>query len=262
MHRLEIAIEHKYALVGYETHGILNKQNIIIHDVNKKAAMKNIPQKKVFTVFFGFFLTAFFSLAHANVWSCEKKDASGTSVLYVTNIQPRGKDASHCKVAFRTGPAKAQLGSAVSGGWSCKESRNDVVPARDKSPERTHRYDAFIQEASVTYHIPEALIRAVIQTESDYDPRVVSCAGAKGLMQLMPYEENGIDVFDPRQNILTGTYLLRKYADQFQGDLAKVVASHHAGSPTVKRYNGVPPYDTTQWYVSMVLKRYMKNKTV
>lgn len=222
--------------------------------------MKNITRNKILTHFFGFALVITFSLAHANVWSCDKKDASGGSVLYVTNIQPKGREAAHCKMAFRSGLEKAQLGSAVAGGWSCKQSRNDVVPAQDKSEERIHRYDTFIQEASRIYSIPEALIRAVIHTESDYDPHVVSCAGAKGLMQLMPYEENGIDVFDPRQNILTGTRLLRLYANQFQGDVVRTIASHHAGSPTVMKYNGVPPYATTQWYVSMVLKRYFTYK--
>lgn len=71
----------------------------------------------------------------------------------------------------------------------CRRSRADVIPASDKSKERYHRYDTYIREASIAYALPEALLRAVMATESDYDPRVVSCAGAKGLMQVMPDEE-------------------------------------------------------------------------
>jgi soluble lytic murein transglycosylase-like protein len=138
------------------------------------------------------------------------------------------------------------------------------VPSRDSSPERYHRYDAQIGEAATVYALPEALVRAVIHVESDYDPRVVSCAGARGLMQLMPdvaTEQKVADVFDPRQNILGGARLLRLLANRFHGDLVLTIAGYHAGPGAVQKYNGVPPYETTQRYVYAILQRYQTYKS-
>ena len=67
--------------------------------------------------------------------------------------------------------------------------------------------------------------------ESDYDPRVVSRAGAPGLMQLMPATSRGMgvtDVFDPRQNIFGGTRFLRILANAFAGDLVLTISGYHA----------------------------------
>jgi hypothetical protein len=198
----------------------------------------------------------------ADVWSYE--DESG--VIHFTNIEPRGNNKHRWQVVYKTGPGKAQsVSPGMQGGGgpssypACRQSRADVVPATDRSPDRYTRYDAYIAEASALYSIPEALIRAVVKAESDYDPKVVSCAGAKGLMQIMPYEEapQGItNVFDPRQNILGGTRLLRLHANRFKGDLALTIAAHHAGDGAVRKYGGVPPYATTQAYVRAVLKHY------
>lgn len=47
-------------------------------------------------------------------------------------------------------------------------------------------YDAYFQEAARTYNVPVALLLAICKTESDFNPNVVSGAGAIGLMQLMP----------------------------------------------------------------------------
>jgi soluble lytic murein transglycosylase-like protein len=91
----------------------------------------------------------------------------------------------------------------------------------------------------------------------------VSCASAKGLMQLMPdvqKEQHVISVFDPRENILGGTRLLRVNANRFNGDLVLTIAAYHAGPGAVLKYHGVPPYETTQQYVKMVLKHYYKFK--
>ena len=128
-------------------------------------------------------------------------------------------------------------------------------------PGRYHRYDRHIQEASALYHIPVPFVRAVIGVESDYDPRVVSRAGAMGMMQLMPANVKGMGVinpFDARQNIFGGTRLLRILANRFAGDLVLTIAAYHAGSGAVRKYGGIPPYQTTQRYVRMVLSRYYK----
>jgi soluble lytic murein transglycosylase-like protein len=194
--------------------------------------------------------------ARGDVWTYEHN-----GVVYFTNYPPSsaqaGAEAHRWQVAFKSGPGKASTVSGAVAG--CAKSRADVVPARDISPDRLHRYDRHISEAATVYGLPVALIRAVIQVESDYDPRVVSCAGARGLMQLMPdveKEQQVADVFDPRRNILGGSRLLRLLANRFRGDLVLTIAGYHAGAGAVLKYDGVPPYETTQRYVRMVLKAY------
>ena len=47
-------------------------------------------------------------------------------------------------------------------------------------------YDAYIRNTAAKYDVEPALVKAVIQVESNFDPDAVSRAGARGLMQLMP----------------------------------------------------------------------------
>lgn len=130
---------------------------------------------------------------------------------------------------------------------------------RSSDPARYQRYDAFIREASRLYQLPEAFVRAVVRVESDFNPNVVSNAGAMGLMQLMPGTARSmgvVDPFDPRQNILGGTRYLRVLANSFNGDLVLTVAAYNAGGGAVTRYRGVPPYAETRRYVQRVLRHY------
>jgi len=200
--------------------------------------------------------------AHAGTfWSRERADG----VVEFTNKQPSG---GHWKVLFKTGPGKA---AALRGS-------TDIVPPRDLSPTRVTRFDRDILDGQAFYGIPESFIRAVIKTESDFDPRVVSSAGAEGLMQLLPSTARlmGVtDIFDPRQNIMGGTRYLQVLARRFcrtpaasdatsgqpltvcsAEEKVKVVAAYHAGPAAVEKYGGMPPYETTHAYVASVLRRY------
>ncbi|HLU66166.1 MAG TPA: transglycosylase SLT domain-containing protein [Kofleriaceae bacterium] len=188
--------------------------------------------------------------ARADIYSYTDK----SGVVHFTNIRPRGKDRRKWKRVMD----EREVGKAAARRGAC--SGCDPVPARDRSPERYTRYDAHIQEASRVYAIPEPLIRAVIKVESDYDPAVVSSAGARGLMQLMPavVSDMGItQVHDPRENILAGTRLLRLLANRYDGDLVRTIAAYHAGPGALARYGGeVPPYPRTRRYLRRVLERY------
>jgi soluble lytic murein transglycosylase-like protein len=201
------------------------------------------------------------SLARADIWSYEDKDG----VVHFTNVPPRS-GGHRWRVIYKVGPGKARTSTGAAPPTSfagCAVSRRDVVPATDRSPERFSRYDVHILEAARLYALPPPLIRAIIKAESDYDPRVISCAGAKGLMQLMPdveREQHVTDVFEPRQNILGGSRLLRVNANRFKGDLVLTIAAYHAGPGAVEKYKGVPPYETTQQYVKTVLKYYYQFK--
>jgi len=168
--------------------------------------------------------------------------------VYFTNVPPRGARGtkSGYSVYLRT-PTPGGVGARV--------------PARDTSPERFRRFDPFIQEAARLYQIPEALVRAVILIESNYDPRVVSNKGAEGLMQLMPETAARMMItnsFDPRQNILGGTRYLRFLANLFNGDIVLTIAAYNAGEGAVARYGGIPPYESTQGYVHHVLLNYYR----
>lgn len=181
--------------------------------------------------------------ASADIYECRQPDGS----LSYTNVREPGR---RCRRVVQ----------------SSEQRRRRERPGRDRrrSQRNTSRsrytdYDAHIREAAQLYQLPEAFIRAVIKIESDYSPRVVSHAGAMGLMQLMPRTAASMgvrDPFDPRQNILGGSRYLRILANMFNGDLVLTIAAYNAGEGAVMRYNGVPPYEETQRYVRRVLDRY------
>lgn len=118
----------------------------------------------------------------------------------------------------------------------------------------------FIREASGETGLPEALIDAVIRTESGYRVEAVSRAGAQGLMQLMPATARAVGVtnpFDPRQNIIGGARYLRQMYDRF-GSVELAIAAYNAGPGAVKEHDGVPPFEETRRYVTTVIRRYQR----
>ena len=140
-------------------------------------------------------------------------------------------------------------------------------PARDPtaevaealSDERSRRYEAHIRGAARLYQLPESLVRAVIHTESNYHPQVVSSTGAMGLTQLMPSTARFVGVtkpFDPRQSIYGGAKFLRLLANRFGGDMVLVLAGYFSGAGAVQKYGGVPPHPGVRAYVKAVLRRF------
>ncbi|WP_231968010.1 lytic transglycosylase domain-containing protein [Thermanaeromonas toyohensis] len=103
--------------------------------------------------------------------------------------------------------------------------------------------------------LPVALLEAVAEAESGFNPRAVSPAGAAGLMQLMPSTARALgvtDVFDPWQNVLAGARYLRGLLDRF-GSLELALAAYNAGPGAVEKWGGVPRYRETRSYVSKIL---------
>lgn len=124
------------------------------------------------------------------------------------------------------------------------------------------RYAPMVAQAAQAYHIDEALLHAVISTESGYEPGAVSRKGAIGLMQVMPDtgKRYGVkNLNDPRQNVNAGARYLHDLLRQFDNNVSLVLAAYNAGENAVLRYGKhIPPYRETTQYVPRVLALYKK----
>lgn len=188
-----------------------------------------------------FFLFAAFCVAGARADIYGYTDDAGTLVL--SDVKTDSRYALLLRTEIQKRPA---LGTSVSGARINWENQK--------------RYASLVADAARAYHLDEALLHAVISTESGYDAQVVSPRGAIGLMQVMP--ETGrrygaSDLTDPVSNIRAGARYLRDLLTLFHQDLKLALAAYNAGEKAVLRYgNKIPPYRETAAYVPRVLALY------
>ena len=109
------------------------------------------------------------------------------------------------------------------------------------------RYEAIVRGHAKNYDLDPALLAAVIYTESRFNPRARSEAGAIGLMQLLPDTARGIaertggttfvvdDLYVPELNVRYGAWYLRNLLNRY-GDERTALAAYHAGQGNVDRW--------------------------
>ncbi len=129
-----------------------------------------------------------------------------------------------------------------------------------KSDIDINKYDHIIAKAAKKYKVDEALIKAIIKAESNFNHEAISPVGAQGLMQLMPataYALQVEDVFQPENNIEGGVRYLRYLLNTYRGDLRLALAGYNAGETAVAKYNNtVPPFRETRNYINRVMSYY------
>jgi soluble lytic murein transglycosylase-like protein len=175
------------------------------------------------------------------------------------------------------------------GGWSLSDLGEDAkyawtaqltdsyYQARDNLQELP--FADLVRLYAARNDLDPALVAAVIQRESAYDPNAVSRAGARGLMQILPSTWRYLNpdspcpgdhlppscgprcIFDPAANIHVGTKYLRRLLTQFDGDVVLATAAYNAGASAVRRLGreepaGIPPFRETRQYVRDVLRRW------
>ena len=129
-----------------------------------------------------------------------------------------------------------------------------------------------------------ALTYAIIRQESQFEPDVVSSAGARGLMQLMPATARAVakaentlaghtdaKLFEPAYNMRLGRSYLASLVDDFGGSYVLAIASYNAGPGRAREWMrtfGDPrqpnvdvvdwiemiPFEETRGYVQRVME--------
>lgn len=114
-----------------------------------------------------------------------------------------------------------------------------------------------LAEAAARKHgLDPRLFEAVIQNESDWNPKITSDAGAQGLGQIMPFNDKGLGItnpFDPNQNLEGAASMLADALKANKGDIARALAAYNAGQGAVDKYGGIPPFKETEAYVKKIM---------
>ncbi len=129
------------------------------------------------------------------------------------------------------------------------------------------RYATIVRVHATENHLDPALLAAVIESESKFDPNARSSAGAIGLMQLTPTTAKGIalytrgtrfrvsDLTDPDINVRYGAWYLRHLLDRYHDDERLALAAYNAGEDNVDRWRNAHEgiqFSETRHYVSRV----------
>lgn len=182
------------------------------------------------------------------------KDSNGQVLLtnVVSNNRPAGNNFQNfTKKVKVTYYADTNVHSYSN--WGANEAAVPASGSRNKNS-----YDSLIVASALRNGVDPALMKAMMHTESGFNPYARSPVGAQGLMQLMPATARrfGVyDAWDPAANIEGAAKYLKFLQNRF-GNIQHVIASYNAGEGNVTKYGGIPPFRETRDYVQRVLSRY------
>jgi soluble lytic murein transglycosylase-like protein len=193
-------------------------------------------------------------LFFANGRSMSVKDYRIDGDVIVVTLRHGGQAAFDASLVSRIAPDEIPAGAAA----PTVLVTTEVVKSAP-SPLNARPFASLIESVALKHGVDPALVHAVVQAESNYQPRAKSRVGARGLMQVMPATAADFGVknlFDPQANLEAGVQYLKFLLARF--DLTDAIAAYNAGPGAVRKYDGVPPYRETQDYVKKVLKNFQQ----
>jgi hypothetical protein len=116
-------------------------------------------------------------------------------------------------------------------------------------------FEPLIKSVAIENKVDPALLAAMVEVESKFNPTAVSKTGAMGLMQLMPPTARELGVknpFSPEESLKGGARYIKQLLDDYNGDVNKALAAYNYGPGNLKRSNILPL--ETRAYVNNVLK--------
>lgn len=97
-------------------------------------------------------------------------------------------------------------------------------------------YAPIISKVAKKHHVPSSVLASLIWHESNFKPGMVSPAGARGLMQVMPFWFKRGQVWrNPETNLEVGTSLLVQYKNRYHGDWHRALTAYCMGPMRVSR---------------------------
>lgn len=135
------------------------------------------------------------------------------------------------------------------------------VPGQQETRLASIRWAGYYAAA---YRVPLALVIAIIDEESGWNPYAVSEKGAVGLMQLMRPTALRFGVrnrFRPDENIRGGVAYLAWLNREFGRDLRLVTAAYYVGEGPISRRKLDYSSADVQGYVKRVARRYQARRS-
>ena len=168
-----------------------------------------------------------------------------------------GKVVNKAAGAVREFVGQATGGATDIVGMATKGPRKYVGNLLDPpAPATFSKFDPLIQSAASKHGVDPNLISRMIKHESNFNPKAISPAGAKGLMQLMPdtATELGVrNVFDPEENLDAGVRYISQLLHKYDGDVNKALAAYNWGPGRVDKH-GIDNLPTeTRNYLQKIL---------
>jgi soluble lytic murein transglycosylase-like protein len=181
-------------------------------------------------------------------------EAEGSGALGANAQKSMGETAAQAAQAAYLRSAEGAAEKAAAKGSSGSGSTN---------PEKMAAVVNIIDKVAGALGLDPALVKAVVKTESNFNHKAVSKAGAKGLMQLMPKtaKEMGVeDPFNAFENIWGGARYLKKMLDRHGGNLNKALAAYNWGPGNLDRHGDGSLPGETRRYIEAVNRNYVRFK--